>query len=85
MYVSRFDLLAIIAAKSANSLDVQMGFLNWLLDKNELKSITHFRGVLSSHQKVVFRRQKRQIFDLKNSTYFTFYVGYSTRPRHRSA
>ena len=31
------------------------------------------------HQKVVFRRQKRTTFDVKNSTYFTFYVGHSTR------
>ena len=34
---------------------------------------------LSSHQKVVFRCQKRQIFDVKKSTYFTVYVGHSTR------
>ena len=26
-----------------------------------------------------FRRQKRMAFDVKNSTYFTFYVGHSTR------
>ena len=37
------------------------------------------RAVLSNHQNVVFRRQKRQIFKLKSSTYFTFYVGHSTR------
>ena len=45
------------------------------------KLCTHnnLRVVLCGHQKVVFRRQKRTTFDVKNSTYFTFYVGHSTR------
>ena len=38
-----------------------------------------FRAVLRGHQNVVFRRQKRTTFDVKSSTYFTFYVGHSTR------
>ena len=37
------------------------------------------RAVLRGHQKDVFRRRKRTTFDVKNSTYFTFYVGHSTR------
>ena len=36
------------------------------------------RAVLSSHQKVVFRRQKRQTFDVEKIYFFTFYVGHST-------
>ena len=45
-----------------------------------LKVLTIHRGrSFSSHQKVVFRCQKRQIFHVKNSTCFTFYVGHSTR------
>ena len=31
---------------------------------------TGLRAVVSSHQKAVFRRKKRQIFDMKNSTYY---------------
>ena len=38
------------------------------------------RAVLRGHKKVVFRLQKRTtLFDVKSSTYFTFYVGHSTR------
>ena len=33
-------------------------------------------GVLSSHQKVVFRRQKRTTFDVRNSTNFICYVAH---------
>ena len=36
-------------------------------------------GLSSRHQQVVFRRRKRLIFEVENSTYFTFYVGHSTR------
>ena len=40
---------------------------------------SRLRAVLCGHQNVVFRRQKRTTFDVRNSTYFTFYVGHSTR------
>ena len=43
------------------------------------KPAVQLRAVLRGHQKVVFRRQKRTTFDVKISTYFTFYVGHSTR------
>ena len=36
------------------------------------------RAVLSSHKKLVFRRQKRQIFDVKQFTSFHLNVGHST-------
>ena len=43
------------------------------------KFFVPIRAVLRGHQKAVFRRQKRTTFDVKNSTYLTFYVGHSTR------
>ena len=46
-----------------------------------LYSYTSLRAVLRGHQKVVFRRQKCTTFDVRNSTYFPFYVGHSTRQR----
>ena len=45
---------------------------------NTYSSIKSLWAVLRDHQKVVLRRQKRTTFDVKNSTYFTFYVGHST-------
>ena len=47
--------------------------------RSDDRSHDTIKAVLRSHQKVVFRRQKRTIFDVKNSTYFTFYVGHSMR------
>ena len=46
-FIGRFDnqqlLLALTAAaKRVNSLDVEMAFLNWLFDKNELKITIYF-------------------------------------------
>ena len=40
---------------------------------------SRLRAVLRGYQNVVFRRQKRTTFDVKNSTYFPFYVRHSTR------
>ena len=42
-------------------------------------SFVPIRAVLRGHQKAVFQSQKRTTFDVKNSTYSTFYVGHSTR------
>ena len=51
-------------------------FLTWVYP---VVSFTLLRAVRRGHQKVVFRRQKRTTFEVKNSTCFTFYVGHSTR------
>ena len=43
------------------------------------KNKTSFRAVLRGHKKKRNRRQKRTTFYVKSSSYFTFYVGHSTR------
>ena len=42
IFACRFDSLVIASTKRANIPDVQNILLSWILDKNELKSTTHF-------------------------------------------